>query len=151
MSTPTIRPATVADVPALAALRAASAWTGGADAAVMSRYLAGQHHPQGALPPRAAWRADVGDALVGYLAGHRTTRHGADAELQWLLVAPAARGHGVGAALLQAFAQWCVAQGAARVIVNVAPENVVARRLYMRHGAVTLDAYWMVWPDIGRP
>jgi GNAT superfamily N-acetyltransferase len=119
---------------------------------VMTRYLAGTHDPQGALAPRAAWLALAADAtLVGYAAGHQTTRFAAEAELQWLLVAPAARGHGVGDALLAAFAAWCSAVGARRVLVNVAPENTPARRLYARHGAEPLaghEAHWMVWPRL---
>lgn len=141
--------ATVADVPAMAALRAASGWAGGANATVMARYIAGEHHPRGALPPRAVWQAHRGEQLVGFLAGHRTTRADADAELQWLLVAPEARGQGVGHALVSEFARWCVAAGARRVLVNVAPENEAARRLYATHGAEAIDTYWMVWPDIG--
>ena len=138
----------------MAALRTASAWSGGADAAVMTRYLAGTHHPQGARPARAAWLALAADgrALVGYAAGHQTTRFGAEAELQWLLVAPAARGQGVGDALLAAFAAWCAAAGMRRVLVNVAPENAPARQLYARHGAAALlghEAHWMVWPHLG--
>ena len=144
----TISSATIADVPALAALRTASGWEGGANAAVMARYLAGEHHPQGALSPRAAWRAIVGDQLVGYAAGHRTVRGGAQAELQWLLVAPEVRRRGVARALVLTFAAWCVAEGAQRVVINVAPENVAARRLYESLGAEPLDEYWMIWRDI---
>ena len=149
----TIRPATLDDVSDMAALRTACAWSGGADAAVVTRYLAGTHHPQGALAPRGAWLALSADAtLVGYAAGHRTTRFGGDAELQWLLVAPGARGQGVGDALLATFAAWCAAAGARRVLVNVAPENTPARQLYARHGATPLtghEDFWMVWPHLG--
>jgi predicted GNAT family acetyltransferase len=148
MNTITYRLATADDVPALASLRDASGWTGGAGAETMRRYLAGAHHPQHALPPRAAIVAEADEAVVGYVAGHRTTRFGCAGELQWLLVAPAYRGGEVAAGLLAAMAAWFLAQGAARVCVDVAPENVVARRLYARHGAEPLSEYWMVWPDI---
>jgi hypothetical protein len=36
-------------------------------------------------------------------------------------------------------AEWFVAHGAMKVCVNVAPENLAARRLYARHGTVALD------------
>jgi ribosomal protein S18 acetylase RimI-like enzyme len=148
MRTLTLRPATTEDVAGMAQRRVLSAWTGGAGAKTMRRYLAGEHHPQQARAPRAAFLAERAGSLVGFVAGHRTTRFGCDGELQWLLVAPAARGGGVGAALLAALAGGFAGEGTRRVCVNVAPENAPARRLYARHGAIELSEYWMVWPDI---
>ena len=144
----TCRPALATDVPAMARLRAASGWPGGAGAERMQRYLAGEHHPQHALPPRTAIIAEVGGAVVGFIAGHRTTRFGCDGELQWVLVDPAHRGAGVAARLLGELAAWFGAVGAMRVCVNVAPENARARRFYAQHGAEALSEHWMVWPDI---
>jgi GNAT superfamily N-acetyltransferase len=144
----TYRPASLADVDAMAALRAASGWSGGAGAETMRRYLAGEHHPQQALVPRAAFVAEVKEDVVGYVAGHRTTRFGCAGEVQWLLVAPACRGGPAAAGLLDTLAAWFLERGVGRVCVNVAPENVPARRFYARHGAEALAEYWMVWPDI---
>lgn len=149
MPTLTIRRATAADVPAVAALREASGWTGGAREEVVRRYLEGTHHPQGALAPRTLLLAERDGALVGYVAGHRTTRLGGEGELQWLLVAPDARGEGVADALLGMLARWFEGEGIARVLVNVAPENAAARRFYARLGAQPLDAHWMAWADVG--
>jgi GNAT superfamily N-acetyltransferase len=143
------RPASLADVSAMAELRTQSGWTGGAGAETMHCYLAGAHHPQQALGPRTAFVAEVDGALAGYIAGHRTTRFGCGGELQWLLVAPAFRGGPAAGGLLDALAAWFVGQGAGRVCVNVAPENAAARRFYGRRGATVLSEYWMVWPDIG--
>jgi GNAT superfamily N-acetyltransferase len=136
------------DVPAMAELRSASGWTGGASAETMRRYLIGEHHPQRALPARAAFVALAEGALTGFIAGHLTTRFGCDGELQWLLVAPAWRGSAAAPGLLQVLAAWFAAQRAARICVNVALENVGARRFYARCGAVDLSEGWMVWPDI---
>jgi GNAT superfamily N-acetyltransferase len=66
--------ATSADVPAMARSRAEDAEAGPADAR-MARYLDGTHHPQRALPPRTAFVALQGDDVIGYIAGHATTRH----------------------------------------------------------------------------
>jgi GNAT superfamily N-acetyltransferase len=142
------RPASPSDVPAMAELRERSKWDGGASADIMRRYLAGTHHPQDALAPRIAYIAEEDGFLVGYIAGHQTTRFGYAGEIQWMLVAPPYRGRGVSAALLGAIAQWFVDQGASRVCVNVEPENVPARRCYARHGAVELSKYWMAWPNV---
>jgi GNAT superfamily N-acetyltransferase len=144
----TIRPASLEDVEAMAQLRAASGWQGGAGAETMRRYLAGEHHPWQALQPRVAFVAESAGAVIGYIAGHQTTRFGCAGELQWLLVAPAYRGTPAAAQLLAALARWFVERSASHVCVNVSPENVTARRFYSRHGAEELSEHWMVWPDV---
>lgn len=133
----------------MAALRARCGWAGGAPEPVVRRYLRGEHHPQEALAARLGVLADVDGTLVGYAAGHLTTRLGCAGEVQWLLVAPESRGGQVASALLGHLARWLVAAGARRVCVNVEPANERARRFYRRHGATDLSEYWMVWPDIG--
>lgn len=148
MRTPSIRSASEADIAAMARLRDASDWSGGAGASTMHRYLAGEHHPQQARAPRAAFIAESAGEVLGFVAGHLTERFGCDGELQWMLVDAAWRGGRVGDALLTSLAHWFVAQSAHRICVNVAPENVRARRFYGRHGAIDLSEYWMVWPDV---
>lgn len=144
-----VRSASLDDVATMARLRNESGWTGGAGEDTMRRYLAGEHHPRHALAPRVAFVAEAGRDVVGFAAGHRTTRFGCDGEVQWLLVADSWRGRRVGAALLAALAEWFQELHVARVCVNVAPENAPARRLYARLGAEDLSEYWMVWPQIG--
>ena len=115
----------------------------------MARYLAGEHHPQQALPLRVAFLAeDDGGAVVGFIAGHLTRRFGSDGELQWVFVAPSLRGGAVAARLLRCLAAWFVAQGARRICVNVAPDNRRARAFYARYGARDLSDHWMEWPDV---
>jgi len=129
-------------------LRDASGWTGGADETTMRRYLTGEHHPREALAPRVAFVAEADGVITGFVAGHLTRRFACDGELQWILVAPERRGTPAATRLLRALATWFVAHDAARVCVNVAPENDVARRFYARHGATVLSEHWMVWKDI---
>ncbi|HET7224329.1 MAG TPA: GNAT family N-acetyltransferase [Candidatus Eisenbacteria bacterium] len=143
-----IRQATLSDVPAMSALREAVQWEGGAPAERMRLYLAGEHHPRHALAPRAAFVADRGEAVIGYAAVHLTRRFGCEGELEWLLVAPEARGSGLADRLLRSAAGWLVQRGAHRVCVDVAPDNTRARRFYRRHGATDLDRCWMAWDDI---
>lgn len=132
----------------MARLRDASGWTGGADETTMRRYMTGAHHPQLARAPRVAFVAEADGAIAGFVAGHLTRRFGCEGELQWILVAPEHRGTPAATRLLAALATWFVAHDAARVCVNVAQENDVARRFYARHGATELSAHWMVWADI---
>ena len=49
---------------------------------VWAVYLDGEHHPHQALPPRAGYVALKGEHIVAYIAGHQTTRHGCQGELQ---------------------------------------------------------------------
>jgi ribosomal protein S18 acetylase RimI-like enzyme len=143
-----IRVARQADAPAMARLRAANlpseeAWT-----VRISSYLAKEHHPRHALRPRICYVALAGDALAGYIAGHLTQRYHCDGELQWINVIPEQRGTGVAAELLRCLAKWFIKQKARRICVDVDPANAPARRFYTKHGAQTLNAHWLVWPDI---
>lgn len=136
------------DVPAMARLRAANlpseeAWT-----LRIASYLAKEHHPREALRPRICYVALAGNALAGYIAGHLTRRYQCDGELQWINVIPKKRGTGVAAELLRRLAKWFVRRKARRICVDVDPGNAPARRFYAKHGAQTLNARWLVWPDI---
>ena len=115
-------------------------------------YLAGTHNPQQALPERAVFVAEeAGPAaplVVGFVAGHRTLRHGCQGELEWINVAAEHRGRGIAGRLLVPMAGWFVQQQACRVCVNVAPDNAAALALYTRFGAQPLRKFWMLWPDI---
>jgi len=111
-------------------------------------YLSGEHSPQQALAPRAAFVAVEDGKVVGFVAGHRTRRFGYDGELQWINVAHEQRGAGVAGSLLAAIAAWFVQESALRVCVNVEPNNVAARRFYEKFGARSLREYWMTWEDI---
>src|SRR2546422_9589774 len=88
------RQATTADVRGMAQCRLADPAAGVADPR-MAAYLDGHHHPQQALPPRVAFVALVGTAVVGYIAGHLTRRYQCDGELQYLFVAPQYRRTGI--------------------------------------------------------
>jgi len=106
-------------------------------------------YPQHALMPRVGYVASEGDSVVGLIAGHLTTRHGCDGELEWIDVIPEKRGSGVASELLRRLAAWFVEQKARRVCVDVDPANTVARTFYMRHGATDLKPHWLVWEEIG--
>ena len=106
----------------------------------MLRYLAGDHHPQHALLPRAMWMAEEGESPIGYVAGHLTRRFGCAGELQWIYVVPEHRRTQVASQLLRLLAGWFLEHAARRVCVDVGDED--ARPFYRRHGAV-------VWNDIG--
>jgi GNAT superfamily N-acetyltransferase len=115
----------------------------------MAAYLEGRHHPQQALPPRVAYVALAGDAVIGYIAGHRTRRYDCEGEVQYLFVAAEYRRRGIAAALLRLLAGWFREHGATRVCVNVNIDSPAAAPFYASRGASALNEYWYVWEDIG--
>jgi ribosomal-protein-alanine N-acetyltransferase len=93
---------------------------------------------------RQSFRALLGDERVlfavahvpsGELAGYVVTWFAADeGEIANLAVAPAARRHGVGAALLDAALSEAGKRGTRQVYLEVRESNVAARALYERWG-----------------
>lgn len=146
---PLIRPATDADIPAMAALRAEEWGAREYWQRRIAAYLAGTLNPQQALPERAAFVAEEAGTVVGFVAGHCTHRYHCDGELEWINTAAAHRNQGIAAALLAHMAQWFVEQQALRVCVNVAPDNAPAVAFYRRHGAQPLNEFFMEWQDVG--
>jgi len=141
------RKADLADVPSIVRLRREDE-AGGDSESRMLRYLAGDHHPQHALLPRAMWIALDCASPIGYIAGHLTRRLNCDGELQWIYVVPEYRRSRVASALLRLLADWFVEKQAWRICVDIGDDR--ARPFYRRHGAVDLNKHWMVWEDISR-
>lgn len=142
------RPAEQSDIPDMARIRAEGGEKEEYHRNRMARYLAREHHPDQALMPRVIYVARESEALVGYIAGHLTRRYDCDGELQWIYVIPEHRGSGVASELLRLLADWFDEQSAARICVDVDPNNLIARRFYTRHGAELLNPHWLVWSDI---
>ncbi|MDP2313528.1 MAG: GNAT family N-acetyltransferase [Pseudomonadota bacterium] len=95
------------------------------------------HH---APPSEARWTAemvattliaDEGGAAVGYLYGQPLVD---TAYIRHVVVAPHARGRGVGKALLDTAGEGFRARGLTRWCLNVRPDNVAALRLYASVG-----------------
>jgi GNAT superfamily N-acetyltransferase len=142
-----LRPAEFSDISLMAVIRAREWETEAFWTNRIGAYLRGEHSPQQALPARAAFVALHGTQLVGFVAGHRTSRLACDGELQWINVVEERRGHGIAGQLMARIGAWFVEQDAHRVCVNVEAGNTSARRLYGRCGARALNDHWMLWED----
>jgi ribosomal-protein-alanine N-acetyltransferase len=122
-----VRVATPADVSAVTALEASvfgpDAWSGSS----VSEELTG--------PRRRAWVA-VDDAVRGYAV---SALAGDVVDLQRVAVAPEHRGRGVASALVTTLLDAARADGAERVLLEVAADNAPALELYARHGFVEID------------
>lgn len=114
----------------------------------VSGYFAGTYHPGYALEDRAMFVAIDQKRIVGFIAGHCSTRMGCTAELQWMFVLPQWQRKGIGAGLLEPLRQWFKVQSSTRVIIDAPPENPY-RAFYLKHGAFPLDEYWLYWENIG--
>jgi GNAT superfamily N-acetyltransferase len=142
------RAATSADVPAMGQCRVTDPAAGPADPR-MTAYFNGEHHPQQALLPRIGYVALARDQVIGYIAGHRTKRHGCEGEVQYLFVAPAYRRRGIGTALFRLLAEWFREHGVHKVCVGVANDSPPEAKPFVeRVGAVPLKKHWYAWEDI---
>ena len=88
------------------------------------------------------------EQIAGFIAGHRSTRMGCNAELQWMFVLPQWQRQGVGARLLQPLREWLIANHSTKVIIDAPPDNP-CRAFYLKHGAIPFDEYWLYWENIG--
>ena len=79
------RLATSADVSTMAACRSSDPAARPADPR-MAAYFEGTPHPQHALPPRVGCVALAHEGVIGYIAGHLTTRDGHAGEGQYVCV-----------------------------------------------------------------
>lgn len=91
------------------------------------------------------WVAERSGEMVGYMACQRRVqlqsgKRGCD--LHHLFVAPAARGEGIGRALVRAARQWAEDETCAVVMVGTDPENIRAQAFYLGLGfqQVAIDA-----------
>lgn len=115
----------------------------------MAAYLEGRHHPQQALPPRVGYVALDKGAVIGYIAGHLTTRHGCGREVQYLFVAPAYRRQSIATELLRLLATWFQEHGAQKVCVAVADDSPAEAQPFIeRLGASPLKKNWYAWENI---
>ena len=143
-----IREAQLSDIPAMARIRAAEWETEDYWNERIRAYMSGELDPKFALKPRVNYVCYEDDFLIGFIAGHLTTRHACQGELEWINVIRERRGSGAASGLVRVLAKWFVAQDALRICVDAEPSNTIARRFYARHGAEDLKPHWMVWNDI---
>jgi ribosomal protein S18 acetylase RimI-like enzyme len=142
------RAAEMQDIPALAALRSIEWGDQPYWELRIAGYMSSDHNPQQALPPRTVIVAKIESTIIGFIAGHLTTRYECDGELEWINVLPDHRGQSISAELLRNLWNWFLQNDAHKICVNVTPDNPAATRFYAKYGAVSLNAYWMIWQDI---
>ncbi len=89
----------------------------------------------------------IDNKIVGFIAGHLTTRYDKDAEIQNFYILKAYQRQGIGADLLKYLAAWLQQQQARSLCVGIEPTNPY-QQFYLKWGGRHLNAYWIVWDDL---
>ena len=143
------RKANRADIPQLSRIRSLEWGTEEYWNLRISGYMNHKLHPQKALRSRILFISADAGKVVGFIAGHLTSRLGCDGELEWINVIPEYRKKGISSELLRILAVWFVEKKALKICVDVDPENSTAQKFYRQHGAKNLNEHWLYWEDIG--
>jgi GNAT superfamily N-acetyltransferase len=98
-----------------------------------------------ALADRTRFVAESGGEVIGTVGGGASDLTGT-AALTALWVAPAARGHGVGEALVNVIVEWAKDAGYEQVMLWVVEGNAAAESLYLRTGFRRTGSVQMVRP-----
>jgi ribosomal protein S18 acetylase RimI-like enzyme len=142
------RRATRADISGMAKIRSLEWETDSFWISRIGGYMSGKHHPQHALMERVIFIGEAYGEIIGFIAGHLSTRFGCQGELEWLNVVPVYRKQGIASRLLHMLADWFIAEKSLKVCIDVAAENIPAQKFYRKHGAINLNQHWLCWPDI---
>ena len=134
------------DIPAIAKLRAAEWGDYAYWLSRITKYHLGGQNPQYALKPRVMFVACIGKNIVGFIAGHLTTRLNCEGELEWINVRNEYRSRGVASQLVKLLMKWFAEQHAFMICVD--PGNEGSRIFYKKIGAENLNEHWMYWKDI---
>ncbi len=103
--------------------------------------------PSSSLPERMVLKAVENDEIVGYIAGHRSTRYSLDSEIQSFYILKEYQRKGIGANLFLRFLEWLIPTGAKSLCVGIEPENHY-RAFYLKHGGKHLNPHWIYWDDL---
>lgn len=106
-----------------------------------------QETPVSAKPQRIVYKAIKEGEIVGYIAGHLTTRYNKDAEIQSLYVLKSEQRNGIGSLLFKKFAAWLDKHGAESLCTGIFPENPYLV-FYLKYGGMHLNPHWIYWDDL---
>ncbi len=107
----------------------------------------GGESPQTSKPGRVVYKAVIDDKIVGYIAGHLTTRYNMDAEIQSFYILKGHQRNGIGKQLLNSFINWMKQQGAKSLCVGFDPANPY-KSFYLKQGGKYLNEHWIIWDDV---
>ena len=109
-------------------------------------YFKGQS-PQTSKPERLILKATDKGHIIGYIAGHLTTRYSLDAEIQSFYILKSYQRQGLGKRLFMEFVHWLGSKHATSLCVGIAPANKY-KAFYLKNGGQYLNEHWIYWADI---
>lgn len=109
-------------------------------------YMTGQASPQQAKPDRVVLKACVDGEIIGFIAGHLTTRHDKDAEIQAIHVLKDYENVGIDQRLLLRFIAWVRQHSARSLCAEIAADSPY-RETFVKYGAQQINACWIYWDD----
>lgn len=109
-------------------------------------YFVGQS-PASAKPERIVFKALIGNELVGYIAGHLTTRYDKDAEIQSFYILKEYQGKGIGGQLLHHFVKWLLQYDVKSLCVGFHEANPY-QAFYIKYGGKYLNPHWIYWDEV---
>jgi GNAT superfamily N-acetyltransferase len=109
-------------------------------------YFEGQT-PQTSKKERVVLKAFIDEKIIGYIAGHLTTRYNIDAEIQSFYILKEYQRMGTGTKLLETFLVWVLKHSAQSLCVGIASDNPY-QSFYLKHGGRHLNKHWIYWDDL---
>lgn len=110
-------------------------------------YLSGTSSPQAARSERVAFKACLDDKMLGFIAGHLTTRYGKDAEIESFHTVADDQNGAWGKLLLQ-FIEWATQHGARSLCIGIGPAQQDYKEFFLRYGACYLNPHWIYWDNM---
>ena len=111
-------------------------------------YFTGES-PSSSKPDRIVFGVTEAGEIIGYIAGHHTSRFDVDLEIQSFYILKKWQRKSIGTNLLVRLSQWAQVKGYVSACVGVAPLNPY-RSFYLKHGAYVRNQHWLEWGNLPR-
>ncbi|MBW4891254.1 GNAT family N-acetyltransferase [Mucilaginibacter sp. HMF5004] len=103
--------------------------------------------PASAKPERVVYKAVLNGHIIGYVAGHLTTRYEKDAEIQAFYLLKEQQRKGYGTKMLAHLLDWFKQFNVKSVCVGIDKDNPY-QQFYLKHGGEHINEHWIGWDDV---
>jgi GNAT superfamily N-acetyltransferase len=103
--------------------------------------------PASAKPERIVYKAVIDGQIIGYIAGHLTTRYDMDAEIQSFYVLKEHQQAGAGSKLFESLLSWLATQNATSLCVGIDDKNPY-QAFYLKYSGKHLNPHLICWEDV---
>jgi GNAT superfamily N-acetyltransferase len=103
--------------------------------------------PATSKPERIVFKAVIEGLIIGYIAGHLTTRYDMNAEIQSFYVLKEHQRARAGSKLFESLLSWLTTQNATSLCVGIDDKNPY-HAFYSKYGGKHLNPHWICWEDV---